>query len=104
MLLIAAEELLGTFGKVMIGVGVSCAVLSGNMGFYLASCRLMYSMSRDGYLPKVFGLIDSRSGTSKNAIKFCMFISLFGPILGREALGLFVYMSLIGAFIAYFFT
>ena len=104
VLLIAAEELLGTFGKVLIGVGVSCAVLSGIMGFYLASSRLMYSMSRDGYLPKAFGKVDSKYGTPKNAIIFCMVISLSGPILGREALGWFVDMSAIGASIGYFFT
>ena len=104
VLLIAAEELLGTFGKVLIGVGVSCAVLSGIMGFYLASSRLMYSMSRDGYLPAVFGKIDEKHGTPKNAMIFCIPISLSGPILGREALGWFVDMSAIGASIGYFFT
>lgn len=104
VLLIAAEELLGTFGKVLIGVGVSCAVLSGIMGFYLASSRLMYSMSRDGYLPAWFGEVDPKYGTPKNAILFCVLVSLSGPILGREALGWFVDMSAIGASIGYLFT
>ena len=104
VLLIAAEELLGTFGKVLIGIGVSCAVLSGIMGFYLASSRLMYSMSRDGYLPGWFGEVDERYGTPKNAMLFCIAASLSGPILGREALGWFVDMSAIGASIGYFFT
>lgn len=104
VLLIAAEELLGTFGKVLIGVGVSCAVLSGIMGFYLASSRLMYSMSRDGYLPAWFGKIDEKHNTPKNAMLFCIAVSLAGPILGREALGWFVDMSAIGASIGYFFT
>lgn len=104
VLLVAAEELLGTFGKVLIGVGVSCAVLSGIMGFYLASSRLMYSMSKDGFLPEWFGKIDSKRQTPKNAMIFCMIISLAGPILGREALGWFVDMSAIGASIGYFFT
>ena len=104
VLLIAAEELLGTFGKVLIGLGVSCAVLSGIMGFYLASSRLMYSMSRDGYLPAWFGRIDEKYNTPKNAMIFCILISLSGPILGREALGWFVDMSAIGASIGYFFT
>ena len=104
VLLIAAEELLGTFGKVLIGVGVSCAVLSGIMGFYLASSRLMYSMSRDGYLPEWFGVIDEKHQTPKNAMIFCIIVSLCGPILGREALGWFVDMSAIGASIGYFFT
>ncbi len=104
VLLIAAEELLGTFGKVLIGVGVSCAVLSGIMGFYLASSRLMYSMSRDGYLPSWFGKIDEKHNTPKNAMIFCILVSLSGPILGREALGWFVDMSAIGASIGFFFT
>lgn len=104
VLLIAAEELLGTFGKVLIGVGVSCAVLSGIMGFYLASSRLMYSMSRDGFLPEWFGKLDKKHQTPKNAMIFCIIISLSGPILGREALGWFVDMSAIGASIGYFFT
>lgn len=104
VVLVAAEELLGTFGKVLVGLGVSCAVLSGIMGFYLASSRLMYSMSRDGYLPEWFGKIDNRFGTPKNAMIFCIIVSLSGPILGREALGWFVDMSAIGASIGYFFT
>ena len=104
VLLIAAEELLGTFGKVLIGVGVSSAVLSGIMGFYLASSRLMFAMSRDGFLPKWFSVLDPKYGTPKNAMIFCMVISLSGPVLGREALGWFVDMSAIGASIGYFFT
>ena len=104
VLLAAAEELLGGFGKGLIGVGVSCAVLSGIMGFYLASSRLMYAMSCDGYLPPWFGRVDPRYGTPKNAMLFCILVSLSGPILGREALGWFVDMSAIGASIGYFFT
>lgn len=104
VLLIAAEEMLGVFGKVFIGIAVSCAVLSGIMGFYLASSRLMYSMAKDGYLPKVFAKVDSKHGTPQNAILFCMIISLLGPVLGREALGWFVDMSAIGASIGFFFT
>lgn len=104
VLLIAAEELLGVFGKILIGVAVSCAVLSGIMGFYMVSARLMYSMARESYLPKVFAKIDPKYGTPKNAMIFCMIISLAGPILGREALGWFVDMSAIGASMGFFFT
>ncbi len=104
VVLVAATELLGTFGKVLVGIGVSCAVLSGIMGFYLASSRLMYSMSREGYLPAWFGHVDKKYGTPKNAMIFCMIVSLSGPVLGREALGWFVDMSAIGASIGYFFT
>ena len=64
----------------------------------------MYSMSKDGYLPSMFGKIDEKSRTPKNAIIFCMIISLSGPVLGREALGWFVDMSAIGASIGFMFT
>ena len=104
VLLIGAEAMLGTLGKTLVGLAVSCAVLSGIMGFYLASSRLMYSMSRDGYLPKSFGVIDEKYGTPKKALIFCILVSLSGPILGREALGWFVDMSAIGASIGFFFT
>jgi amino acid transporter len=104
VLLIGAEAMLGVLGKVLLGLAVSSAVLSGIMGFYLASSRLMYSMSRDGYLPNIFGKIDEKYGTPKNAMLFCIMISLSGPILGREALGWFVDMSAIGASIGFFFT
>jgi len=104
VVLVAAEELLGSFGKILVGLGVSCAVLSGIMGFYLASSRLMYSMAADGYLPRWFSRVDARYGTPRNAILFCVLVSLSGPLLGREALGWFVDMSAIGASIGYFFT
>ena len=104
VLLVAAEEMLGVFGKILIGTAVSCAVLSGIMGFYLASSRLMYSMAKDSYLPRTFAKIDNKYGTPKNAIIFCFIISLSGPILGREALGWFVDMSAIGASMGFFFT
>ncbi|MBQ8426520.1 MAG: APC family permease [Clostridia bacterium] len=104
LLLTASEKILGPFGKVLVGIAVSCAVLSGIMGFYLAASRLMYSMSKDGYLPSTFGKIDEKRKTPKNAIIFCMIISLAGPVLGREALGWFVDMSAIGASIGFMFT
>ena len=104
LLLAAAEYLLGPAGKILVGIAVSCAVLSGIMGFYLGSSRLMYSMSRDGYLPGFFGKLDNKFGVPRNAMIFCLAISLCGPILGREALGWFVDMSAIGASIGFGFT
>ena len=104
LLLAAAEHLLGLPGKILVGIAVSCAGLSGIMGFYMASSRLMFSMSRDGYLPAFFGKLDAKYGVPKNAMLFCLAISLCGPVLGREALGWFVDMSAIGASIGFGFT
>lgn len=104
LLLAASERLLGVFGKVIVGIAVFSAVLTGIMGFYMASSRLMYSMARDGYLPESFAVIDPKHRTPKNALLFCIGISLSGPILGREALGWFVDMCAIGASIGFLFT
>ncbi len=104
LLLAAAERLLGVFGKVIVGIAVFSAVLTGIMGFYMASSRLMFSMARDGYLPAAFAKIDPVHKTPKNALLFCIGISLSGPILGREALGWFVDMCAIGASIGFLFT
>ena len=104
LLLSAAEYLLGLPGKILVGVAVSSAVLSGIMGFYLASSRLLYSMSREGYLPAFFSVVDEKYGVPRNSMIFCLLISLCGPILGREALGWFVDMSAIGASIGFGFT
>lgn len=104
VLLIAAENMLGTFGKVLVGFGVASAVLSGMMGFYLASSRLMWSMAKDGFLPRTFAKLDEKHQTPKAALIFCLIVSLVGPFLGREALGWFVDMSSIGASIGFFFT
>ena len=61
-------------------------------------------MSREGYLPAWFSVVDRKHKTPKNAMFFCILVSLSGPVLGREALGWFVDMCAIGASIGYFFT
>ena len=104
LLLVGAERLLGVYGKIIVGIAVFSAVLTGIMGFYMAASRLMYSMARDGYLPKAFSKVDPVHKTPKNALLFCIVISLSGPILGREALGWFVDMCAIGASIGFLFT
>ena len=80
------------------------AQLTGILATYVALSRLMYSMARNGYLPGFFSRIDERYGTPKNAMLFCILVSLSGPILGREALGWFVDMSAIGASIGFLCT
>lgn len=103
-MLAAAEKLLGFKGKLLIGLAVFSAVLTGILGFYMASSRLIFSMAREGYLPEFLSKVDAKHGTPANAIIFCMIISLSGPVLGREALGWFLDMSAIGASIGYAFT
>ncbi|MGN1382909.1 MAG: APC family permease [Eubacterium sp.] len=99
----AAWQLLGGFGTAILGIAVTCAILSGIIGFYMAASRLLYSMSRDKILPSWFGALSS-SSTPKNAIFFIMLISMIAPFFGRTALGWVVDMSSLGAAVGYGYT
>ena len=100
----AAEIMMGKAGLVFLGLALICAVLSGIIGFYMATSRLLYSMAREEALPQWFAKLDERTKTPKNAILFVMLISLTAPWFGREVLCWVVDMSSIGAAIGYGYT
>lgn len=100
----AAYILLGNFGLVFLGIAVLAAILSGIIGFYMATSRLLYSMSKEGVIPGWFGQLHSEYKTPKNAILFILVISLISPFFGRTALNWIVDMSSLGASIAYAYT
>ena len=52
----AAYMLLGNFGLVVLSVAVLAVILSGIIGFYMATSRLLYSMSKEGVIPRWFGI------------------------------------------------
>lgn len=100
----AAEIIMGKVGLVFLGLAVVCAVLTGIMGFYMATSRLLFSMAREGALPPMFAKIDAKSKTPKVAILFVLIVSLIAPWFGREVLGWIVDMSSIGAAIGFTYT
>lgn len=100
----AVEIIMGKTGLVFLGIALVCAVLSGIIGFYMATSRLLFSMAREKALPDWFSRIDEKRKTPKNAILFVMIISLTAPWFGREVLGWIVDMSSIGAAIGYGYT
>ncbi len=100
----AANELLGTFGLVFLGIAVLAAILSGIIGFYMAASRLLLSMSREKVLGEWFGKVHPKYKTPCNAILFILGISLIAPFFGRTALGWIVDMSSLGAAIGYGYT
>ena len=99
----AAYRLLGTGGLVFIGLAVTAAILTGIVGFYMATSRLLFAMSREKVLPAWFGKL-SKHNTPVNAILFILGISLIAPCFGRTALGWLVDMSSIGAALGYGYT
>ena len=100
----AVEIIMGKAGLVFLGSALVCAVLTGIIGFYMATSRLLFSMAREGALPAWFGKIDKKHKTPKNAILFVMLISLTAPWFGRQVLTWVVDMSSIGAAIGYGYT
>lgn len=100
----AGYQLLGTAGLVFLGVAVLGAILSGIIGFYMATSRLLYSMSKERVIPGWFGKLHSKYKTPSNAILFVLIIALIAPFFGRTALGWIVDMSSIGAAIGYGYT
>ena len=100
----AAHELLGSAGLVILGVAVLAAILSGIVGFYMATSRLLYSMAKERMLPGWFGDLHPKYKTPRNAILFILGIALIAPFFGRTALGWIVDMSSVGAAIGYAYT
>lgn len=100
----ASYQLLGTAGLVFLGIAVLGAILSGIIGFYMATSRLLYSMSKEKVLPRWFGELHEIYKTPAHAILFTLIISLIAPFFGRTALGWIVDMSSIGAAIGYGYT
>lgn len=100
----AVKNILGTPGLVVLGIALSCAILTGLLGFLTATSRLMYSMANKGYLPAFFGELSPKTHTPVKGIIFCALISMLGPWFGRTALGWLVDMSAIGAAIGFGFT
>lgn len=100
----AVKALMGKSGLVVLGVAISCAILTGILGFLTATSRLLFSMGRDGFIPSWFAEVHPKYHTPHKAILFCLFISAFGPFFGRTALGWFVDMSAIGGAIGFGYT
>lgn len=100
----ASYKLLGTAGLVLIGLAVLAAILSGIIGFYMASSRLIYSMAQEKMIPSWLGKLHPKYKTPMNAILFVMAISVLAPFFGRTALSWIVDMSSTGATIGYGYT
>jgi len=63
-----AEQALGPAGAILITVGLAIAGLAATNGAIMAQSRVLYAMSRDGYLPKGLCKIHKRFCTPHVAI------------------------------------
>lgn len=77
---------------------------TGTNGFFIATSRLLLSMSRSGILPAWFGEIHPKYRTPYKAILFTIIVVLLTPFAGRSAVAWTVDMSSVGTGIGYLFT
>lgn len=72
----------GKFGSIVLAVAVFGAVCTGTNGFFIATSRLLLSMSRSGILPAWFGEIHPKYRTPYKAILFTIIVVLLTPFAG----------------------
>ena len=99
----ASYQVLGKAGLVVITSSVIAAMLTGIIGFYTATSRLLYSMSRDGMIPLWFSKLN-KHGVPVNAGLFCTIVSGVTCLFGRAVMGWVFDMASIGASIGFAYT
>ncbi|MBQ7578448.1 MAG: APC family permease [Synergistaceae bacterium] len=99
----AASMIMGRTGLFFIVASVFAAMLTGIIGFYIATSRLLYSMARDKMIPEWFGRLN-RNNVPTNAAIFCMTTAGIASLLGRAILGWIFDMASIGGAIGFAYT
>ena len=94
---------MGRAGLFVIVSSVIAAMLTGILGFYTATSRLLYSMARDGMIPEWFSRLNSK-GVPVNAGLFCTVVSGVTCLFGRAVMGWVFDMASIGAAIGFAYT
>ena len=103
MTLNASYIILGKTGLVIITASVVAAMLTGIVGFYTATSRLLYSMSRDGMIPSWFSYLNEK-GVPTHAGIFCVAVAGITSLFGRAVLGWVFDMASIGGAIGFAYT
>lgn len=92
-----AKTVMGTPGLVAITIGVVAAILTGIIGGYRATTRILSTMAEDRILSKKF------TNTSFS-IFFIMGIAIILSLLGRNTLNWFVDLTSFGAIVGFGYT
>ena len=100
----ATRSSLGGIGLAILTLAVLMGIFTGINGFFMASSRLLFSMSRAKILPGWFGRLSPAHGTPSNAILFAAGASLLAPWFGRQALLWVVDMSAVGIAMGFLYT
>ncbi len=99
----AAYMILGKTGLFAMVCSVIAAMLTGIIGFYTATSRLLYSMARDKMIPSWFSFLN-KNGVPTHAGIFCTVISALTCLMGRAVMGYVFDMASIGGSIGFAYT
>ena len=93
----AARTYMGTAGLVITGITAIAAILTGIIGGYRATLRVLSTMAEDH-------ILSERFSNTKFSILFIMILSVLISLLGRKTLSWFVDLTSFGAIVAYGYT
>lgn len=99
----AAYLMMGTAGLVIIFLSATAAMLTGIVGFYTATSRLLYSMARDKLIPAWFENLNE-NGVPINAGIFCALTAAGTSLLGRAVLGWVFDVASLGCAVGFAYT
>ena len=100
----AIEQLIGTFGLILLAIAMLCGIVSGLNAFYLAGSRLLYSMAVAEAIPSAFGKLDPVHKVPRFGIVFMMVLAAIAPFFGRQVLSWLVDMTAVGADMGFTYT
>ena len=92
-----AKSLIGPFGLAVITITALAAILTGIIGAYRATVRVLSTMAEDQILSEKFS-------KTTYSILFIMLLSILISLLGRNTLIWFVDLTSFGAIVAYGYT
>ena len=78
-----AKTLMGPIGALILSLGVIFSVGGGSLTSLLTAPRLTFALSRDGTLPKWFGVVNERTHVPVNSILFCGVFSIALAVSGQ---------------------
>ena len=90
----AAEAIMGPFGLAVMAVTAVAAILTGIIGGYRATTRVLATMAEDK-------ILSDRFSNTSYSILFIMVISILLSFPGRNTLGWFVDLTSFGAIVGY---
>ncbi|WP_394954332.1 APC family permease [uncultured Helicobacter sp.] len=93
----------GTFGGIVLALGVLGAIASGINGFFITTTKVLYAMSLHEIFPAAM-LTQNRFGIPYKIIGFVAVASCILPFFGRDGLLYVVDMSSVGIVVAFLYV